>query len=87
MRRMRMFEDRRILIGESESGSPIWFDVSPADLISSMLAGRPSNGGGRVMARTVRDLIRQLEMFDPDVEVLAEERHEPSRPYPFMSDC
>jgi hypothetical protein len=37
------------------------------------------------MARTVRDLIRQLEMFDPDLEVLAEERHEPSRPYPFMS--
>jgi hypothetical protein len=37
-----MFEDRRILIGEAESGSPIWFDVQPADLISKMLAGRPS---------------------------------------------
>lgn len=36
-----MFEDRRILIGEAEAGTPIWFDVSPADLISKMLAGRP----------------------------------------------
>lgn len=37
------------------------------------------------MARTVRDLIRQLEMYDPDLEVMVEERYEPSRPYPFMS--
>lgn len=37
-----MFEDRRILIGEAEAGTPIWFDVSPADLISKLLAGRPS---------------------------------------------
>lgn len=34
---------------------------------------------------TVRDLIKRLEMFDPDAEVLAEERVNDGQPYPFFA--
>jgi hypothetical protein len=34
---------------------------------------------------TVRDLIRRLEMFDQDAEVLAEERVMDGIPYPFFA--
>lgn len=37
-----MFEKRSIAVGEYESGSPIVFEVDSADLISKLLAGRPS---------------------------------------------
>lgn len=36
------------------------------------------------MARTVRDLIRQLEEYSPDLEVMCEPRETLTYPYPFL---
>lgn len=42
-----MFDKRNIQIGdikvgETEAGTPLWFSVDSADLISKLLASRPS---------------------------------------------